>query len=36
MSASTPNATPQNWFTEQHGRSGSSFGLRVKERLHAE
>jgi spermidine synthase len=36
MSASTPNATPQNWFTEQHARSGSSFGLRVKERLHAE
>ncbi|WP_395680295.1 polyamine aminopropyltransferase [Dokdonella sp.] len=36
MSASTPNATSQNWFTEQHGRSGSSFGLRVKERLHAE
>jgi spermidine synthase len=36
MSASTPNATPQTWFTEQHLRSGSSFGLRVKERLHAE
>jgi spermidine synthase len=26
----------QNWFTEQHARSGSSFGLRIKERLHAE
>jgi spermidine synthase len=33
---SAPNSIPQNWFTEQHGRSGSSFGLRVKERLHAE
>ena len=36
MSAPAQNATPQNWFTEQHGRSGSAFGLRVKERLHAE
>ena len=36
MSAPAQNATPQNWFTEQHGRSGSSFGLRVKARLHAE
>jgi len=28
--------TAETWFTEQHARSGSSFGLRVKERLHAE
>ena len=36
MSAPQQNATAQNWFTEQHARSGSSFGLRIKERLHAE
>ncbi|MEP7044903.1 MAG: polyamine aminopropyltransferase [Dokdonella sp.] len=34
--ASDPNASTNDWFTEQHGRSGSSFGLRIKERLHAE
>ena len=33
--SSAPNAA-ETWFTEQHARSGSSFGLRVKERLHAE
>ena len=36
MSAPDQPASGQNWFTEQHGRSGSSFGLRVKQRLHAE
>ena len=36
MSALDQPASGQNWFTEQHGRSGSSFGLRVKQRLHAE
>jgi spermidine synthase len=35
MSASE-HAAEQSWFTERHGRSGSSFGLRIKERLHAE
>ena len=35
MSVSAQPAA-QNWFTEQHARSGSSFGLRIKERLHAE
>ena len=34
--ASGQNASDNAWFTEQHGRSGSSFGLRIKERLHAE
>ena len=34
--ASDQNATDNGWFTEQHGRSGSSFGLRIKQRLHAE
>ena len=27
---------PDHWFTEQHARSGSSFGLRINERLHSE
>jgi spermidine synthase len=36
MSAPDQPASGQQWFTEQHGRSGSSFGLRVKQRLHAE
>ncbi len=36
MSASAPQGPAPSWFTEQHGRSGSSFGLRVKERLHVE
>jgi len=36
MSVSEQQAAAQSWFTEQHGRSGSSFGLRIKERLHAE
>ena len=36
MSASEQNATDPLWFTEHHERSGSSFGLRVKERLHSE
>ena len=36
MSESDPQSNDQGWFTERHGRSGSSFGLRVKERLHAE
>ena len=36
MSVSEQNLAAQNWFTEQHARSGSSFGLRIKERLHAE
>jgi spermidine synthase len=36
MSAPDQPASGQTWFTEQHGRSGSSFGLRVKQRLHAE
>ncbi|MBN8728832.1 MAG: polyamine aminopropyltransferase [Xanthomonadales bacterium] len=31
-----PDDADSTWFTEQHGRSGSSFGLRVSERLHAE
>ena len=36
MSASDQPASGPTWFTEQHGRSGSSFGLRVSRRLHAE
>lgn len=36
MSASEQQSSDQNWFTERHDRSGSSFGLRVKELLHAE
>jgi spermidine synthase len=36
MSAPDQPASGQNWFTEQHGRSGSSFGLRIKQCLHAE
>jgi spermidine synthase len=36
MSAPEQATTEQPWFTEQHGRSGSSFGLRIKERLHSE
>lgn len=36
MSVSEQNVAAPNWFTEQHARSGSSFGLRLKERLHAE
>ncbi|MEO7063899.1 MAG: polyamine aminopropyltransferase [Dokdonella sp.] len=35
MSEPEPSAV-QNWFTEHHARSGSSFGLRIKEKLHAE
>lgn len=30
------SATEDRWFTEQHAHAGSSFGLRVRERLHAE
>jgi spermidine synthase len=36
MSASEQQSSDQSWFTERHDRSGSSFGLRVKELLHAE
>ncbi|RYD15857.1 MAG: polyamine aminopropyltransferase [Lysobacteraceae bacterium] len=36
MSAPDQPENAQTWFTEQHGRSGSSFGLRVTRRLHAE
>ncbi len=36
MSAPEQATSEQPWFTEQHGRSGSSFGLRVKEHLHSE
>lgn len=36
MSESEQQTPAQGWFTEQHERSGSSFGLRIKERLHAE
>src|SRR5688500_12096128 len=36
MSAPDQPASGQTWFTEQHARSGSSFGLRVSQRLHAE
>ena len=33
----TTDSSAENlWFTEKHARSGSSFGLRVSERLHAE
>jgi spermidine synthase len=30
------SATDTPWFTEQHERSGSSIGFRIRERLHAE
>jgi spermidine synthase len=33
---SEQQAEQQSWFTERHARSGSSFGLRIRERLHAE
>ncbi len=36
MSESEQQTPVQGWFTEQHERSGSSFGLRIKERLHVE
>jgi len=41
MSAADQPATDSStseprWFTEQHARSGSSFGLRIKSKLHAE
>lgn len=36
MSVPEQQTSEQNWFTERHDRSGSSFGLRVKERLHSE
>ncbi|MEO6689164.1 MAG: polyamine aminopropyltransferase, partial [Dokdonella sp.] len=36
QSATDPSTTEPRWFTEQHARSGSSFGLRIKEKLHAE
>ena len=34
--APEPSADGASWFTERHARSGSSFGLRTRERLHAE
>ena len=34
--ATDPSASEPRWFTEQHARSGSSFGLRIKSKLHAE
>jgi spermidine synthase len=35
---SVPEPSPDgaSWFTERHARSGSAFGLRTRERLHAE
>src|ERR1700709_1013757 len=36
MSDAAPPSAESQWFTERHERSGSSFGLRIKARLHAE
>ena len=36
QSTTDQQTTEPRWFTEQHARSGSSFGLRIKEKLHAE
>ena len=36
MSAPEPPVAQQTWFTEPHARSGSSFGLRTRARLHSE
>ena len=30
------NSKPDDWFTEVHAASGSSFGLRLKRKLHCE